>query len=62
MDNFTVGFIACICVISLTYIVGGAKDADEARSKMLVECQKSLPRSQTCVLIAIPKQETIQEK
>lgn len=62
MDNFTVGFIACICVMSLTYIVSGAKDADESRSKMLVDCQKDLPRRATCVLIAVPKQETIKEK
>ena len=33
----------------------------EVTSKMN-ECQKDLPRNQTCVLIAIPKQETIQEK
>lgn len=33
----------------------------EADAK-ISECQKDLPRSQTCVLIAIPKQETIQEK
>lgn len=26
------------------------------------ECEETLPRSQTCVLIAVPKQETIQEK
>ena len=62
MDRFVVGFISCICVLSLNYAVSGAKDADESRSKILVECQKDLPRSQTCVLIAVPKQETIQEK
>ena len=62
MDKFVVGFITCICATSLTYVVSGAKGADESRSKMLIECQKDLPRSQTCVLIAVPKQETIQEK
>lgn len=34
---------------------------DEVTSKMN-ECQKDLPRNQTCVLIAVPKQETTQEK
>lgn len=29
---------------------------------MINDCEKSLPRSHTCVLISIPKQETIQEK
>lgn len=29
---------------------------------LLQECEEPLPRSQTCVLIAVPKQETIQEK
>ena len=31
-------------------------------TSMIDDCEKSLPRSQTCVLIAVPKQETIQEK
>lgn len=30
--------------------------------QVISECEESLPRSQTCVLIAVPKQETIQEK
>lgn len=34
---------------------------DKVTGKMN-ECQKDLPRSQTCVLIATPKQETTQEK
>lgn len=29
---------------------------------MIDDCENLLPRGQTCVLIAIPKQETIQEK
>lgn len=31
-------------------------------TNILQECEELLPRSQTCVLIAVPKQETIQEK
>lgn len=34
----------------------------ESPVSLLKECEKLLPRSQTCVLIAVPKQETIQEK
>lgn len=30
--------------------------------QVINECEEPLPRGQTCVLIAIPKQETIQEK
>lgn len=62
MENFTLGFIFCVCVMGLTYQISGAKSADVSRSKLLAECEKSLPRGQTCVLIVIPKQETIQEK
>lgn len=62
MQDFTMGFVLCLCLIGLTHEISGARAAGLERSKKIAECEKSLPRSQTCVLIAIPKQETIQEK
>lgn len=51
--SFLIGMVVMTFILTKT----GASSAN-----MLNECQKPLPRSQTCVLIAIPKQETIQER
>ena len=54
-------FSAIVGAVLTIMVLANTGTIDEVTGKMN-ECQKDLPRSQTCVLIAIPKQETIQEK
>lgn len=56
MENFlafTIGALTALLIVAYT---------PDGPVSLKEECEKSLPRGQTCVLIVIPKQETIQEK
>lgn len=56
MENllaFTMGALMILLIVAYT---------PDGPVSLKEECEKPLPRNQTCVLIAVPKQETIQEK
>lgn len=56
MDTFVISFSTLLLGFSLAFwLVASAYEYEE--SKKLEECEKSLPRTEHCHLIAVPKND-----
>ena len=53
-SGFVMGMVVSLCLSGLAYNISGSKAIDDQRSKAIQDCQKDLPRNQTCILIAVP--------
>lgn len=51
-----IGYIVCIVCIGASIIPDNSyKNIYERNQKLIIECEKTLPRTETCILVAVPK-------
>lgn len=49
-----IGYIVCIGASIIPD--NSYKNIYERNQKLIIECEKTLPRTETCILVAVPKQ------
>jgi uncharacterized protein YjeT (DUF2065 family) len=54
-DGFAVGVLGTVVLGTLLNLLPGSYRSMAADA--IAECQKSLPRDQTCVVVAVPKEK-----
>lgn len=47
-------FLVFVC-IGLYKVLDKMTNQNEMIAKLIVECERSLPRTETCILVAVPK-------
>jgi hypothetical protein len=53
MNNFITGAVAALAAMVISLVLCGVVDRDSHTLNVLNICQKSLPRDQKCIIVAI---------
>jgi hypothetical protein len=59
MSNFLTGVLVTVLVILAVLFLAGVPKRDSHTLNALTSCEKSLPRDQKCIIVAIRPQEDI---
>jgi len=57
MNNFIAGALTALAAIIIALVLCGVPNRDSHTLRVLNICEKSLPRDQKCIIVAIPKVE-----
>jgi hypothetical protein len=59
MNDFITGGLATMLIILAILFLAGVPERDTQTLNALNICEKSLPRDQKCIIVAIPAQESV---
>lgn len=62
MSDFIAGALITLITMLIILLLAGVPQRDSAALKALTSCQKSLPRDQKCIIVALPAQESVPDK
>ena len=62
MSNFIAGVLITLITVLIVLLLAGVPQRDSAALKALTSCEKSLPRDQKCIIVAVPPEKASPEQ